>query len=1618
MIEGTAVLTRSAAEPAGSPSQNGDGHGVQGSIASTIEENHVPVMEPEPEEEFETTVGDGEDVPNDFSVDMPSVEDTGRIEERLDHRRMSMPKAADLKALFHHLKETSEGEEEGVQPSQQLQQLQQQLHKYFHSHFSSGNADNSEERHKFQSMLLRGFKRSNRNQPSGDRRRSTIGYKDSQRELEIKEQEKTEFIIRSLVFGYPEVLFTSSYFLNDEHGQRKVPMLLSMISLSVREVTKNTHSKRRAFKLYLEYGLGGKALRWTIERDYKQLMGFHNRLRIQLLQDNVLFKGTGKKTMDLPKFPKARIASRRNSVSGRFSPPPVSTDVPTSRRRSYDGAPPVQHEGSHRRHSSEAVSSANESYNSATTTLSSSLSTHSADSTGSMASAISAISNAWKRAFLKLNRGSGARTNYSLQDSLQEYFDALFKSLLLRPESTKLLQFLELSPMSVLLSLEKDYKRKEGYLFIKTTAKAQGWRVGHLKYRDFKAMVVRHTAKWFIVGHSYIMYVSDINSTTPLDVFLVDSNFKVSLSGFGDLSNKGITFVDFMKQQLQGDSDSSDDDDEDGPIEDFGKNKANPYFSMTLENSERKLSVMSKSARQLKSWCRSIYEMTTETPWGQKHRFESFAPVRDNCFAQWFVDARDYMWAASSAMEMAKDVIFIHDWWLTPELYLRRPADGNQEWRIDRILKRKAEQGVKIFVIVYRNIISAVITDSLWTKHSLLDLHPNIHVLRSPNQWMQNVYFWAHHEKLLIVDQMVSFVGGIDFCFGRYDTPDHTLVDDSPYAFRSQVPEDVASKKQPISFQKFPGKDYSNPRVGDFYDLQDAFHDMYDRQTTPRMPWHDVHMVTCGQAARDLSRHFVQRWNYMLRQKRPSRPTPLLLPPRDFTQEELDRFQFNGSCEVQLLRSACFWSLGLQAHEQSIENAYIKCIETSEHFVYMENQFFVTSCEVDGVMVQNRIGDALVDRIIRAHKNKETWRAVIVIPLLPGFESEVDRQDGSSVRLIMQCQYMSISMGESSIFAKLRKVGVVPEDYIQFYSLRRWGTIGRKKLLVTEQLYIHAKVMVVDDRTAIIGSANINERSMRGTRDSEVCAIVRDKDMVETLMDGQKYEAGKFAHTLRMRLMREHLGVDVDLFDMVERRFSEIESFAKTDIGCGASTLSAGDEGDPRLSAMVELGTRYLLGEDEGTPRFRSRLTRSPSTGKELTEKMLASLNKLQSKDENDGLDDIGYVYSFNHRAGKENVGIRDRKPFSTDTRVATPIHRGDVLGYGADKYQSSFYVTSKERLNTFLQKITDLATEDDPLPNYEDVIEYLNSGDESLSIDQLNEEHWTMLKRLFYMQKLESKRKCQQQSSEKERSSPSSTEPEEGRAPSSIPIPSIPMTTLSDAEISEIDKTVLPQTVTDFVDPYAFEDPLDIDFLEGTWMPQAIRNTMLFQMVFHVQPDDTVLSWKEYKQFQELKHAFMDHQKIVRGFYDRDSDEQYPAYEGEGEEEGEEDQEGSTEEDGARSATATSQVHFDMAESDESKETLEATRRRILRRARMAELDRFQRAGSISGPMTPMVAGGNFVSGYGPMVVYDYETAKKLLGLIKGRVVKFPTRWLKKEVEGSNWFYKADKLPPIQIWN
>ena len=70
--------------------------------------------------------------------------------------------------------------------------------------------------------------------------------------------------------------------------------------------------------------------------------------------------------------------------------------------------------------------------------------------------------------------------------------------------------------------------------------------------------------------------------------------------------------------------------------------------------------------------------------------------------------------------------------------------------------------------------------------------------------------------------------------------------------------------------------------------------------------------------------------------------------------------------EVQVLRSVTRWSAMTDKTEDSIHQAYITLIEGAQHYIYIENQFFVSM--INNADVSNEISKSISDRIIRAHR--------------------------------------------------------------------------------------------------------------------------------------------------------------------------------------------------------------------------------------------------------------------------------------------------------------------------------------------------------------------------------------------------------------------------------------------------------------------------------------------------------------------------------------------------------------------------------------------------------------------------------------------------------------------------
>ncbi|PIO72122.1 phospholipase D domain protein [Teladorsagia circumcincta] len=100
------------------------------------------------------------------------------------------------------------------------------------------------------------------------------------------------------------------------------------------------------------------------------------------------------------------------------------------------------------------------------------------------------------------------------------------------------------------------------------------------------------------------------------------------------------------------------------------------------------------------------------------------------------------------------------------------------------------------------------------------------------------------------------------------------------------------------------GKDYVNYIHKDFIEVDLPFHDFIDRGATPRMPWHDIHSVTFGVPARDVARHFIQRWNATKTEKLKDDATIPYLLPKSYENLKVPRvfknpaFSYNADIQV------------------------------------------------------------------------------------------------------------------------------------------------------------------------------------------------------------------------------------------------------------------------------------------------------------------------------------------------------------------------------------------------------------------------------------------------------------------------------------------------------------------------------------------------------------------------------------------------------------------------------------------------------------------------------------------------------------------------------------------------
>uniref|UniRef100_A0A2N9HQH0 Phospholipase D n=1 Tax=Fagus sylvatica TaxID=28930 RepID=A0A2N9HQH0_FAGSY len=527
----------------------------------------------------------------------------------------------------------------------------------------------------------------------------------------------------------------------------------------------------------------------------------------------------------------------------------------------------------------------------------------------------------------------------------------------------------------------------------------------------------------------------------------------------------------------------------------------------------------------------------------------------------------------------AHHLIYVIGWSIYHRVKLVRessqPLPAGGELSLGDLLKYKSQQGVRVIMLIWDDKTShdkfLLKTEGVMQTHDeetkKFFRHSSVHCVLAPRYasnklsiFKQQVVgtLFTHHQKCVVLDTQASgnnrkitaFIGGLDLCDGRYDTPEHRLFGDLDTVFENDIHNPT-----------FPSCDHG-----------------------PRQPWHDLHCKIEGPAAYDILKNFEQRWkkatkwrNFRLKKVtqwhddaliRIERISWMLNPssgPDGDQNVRVSDEKDPDNWHVQVFRSIDSGSVkgfpkGVHEAEaqnlicaknvkvdKSIHNAYVKAIRSAQHFIYIENQYFLGSSyywpSYKNAGADNLVPMELALKIASKIIANERFSVYIAIPMWPeGVPTS------AAVQEILFWQGQTMAMMYKIVAQALEKAGLSdcyhPQDYLNFYCLGKReassSTISHQRNRQTENralaaarkfrrfmIYIHAKGMIVDDEYIIMGSANINQRSLDGSRDTEIAMGAYQPTYT---WGGKNSHPHGQVYGYRMSLWAEHLGELEDTF--------------------------------------------------------------------------------------------------------------------------------------------------------------------------------------------------------------------------------------------------------------------------------------------------------------------------------------------------------------------------------------------------------------------------------------------------------------------------------------------------------
>ena len=252
-------------------------------------------------------------------------------------------------------------------------------------------------------------------------------------------------------------------------------------------------------------------------------------------------------------------------------------------------------------------------------------------------------------------------------------------------------------------------------------------------------------------------------------------------------------------------------------------------------------------------------------------------------------------------------------------------------------------------------------------------------------------------------------------------------------------------------------------------------------------PRHDVYVEITGPCASDVHHNFVQRWNETSERTQalgvygPQGHSALAFPTRSSEPcgPSVVQIQRNvhADCYREAHAAADSEAYPIATGERSITDQYLLAIQAARRSIYLENQ----------ALPVPTIASALEDAL---------KRGVAVVLLLPG------EPEGYVAQWRLKPE-------SKPFFDQIEALG-------RYANFTLAGIAGPTRSGGRRYVYVHAKLMLVDDAWMTIGSCNLHANSLFGH--SEMNATAWDPDAV---------------HELRCQLFLEHLGEDTRHLDDV-----------------------------------------------------------------------------------------------------------------------------------------------------------------------------------------------------------------------------------------------------------------------------------------------------------------------------------------------------------------------------------------------------------------------------------------------------------------------------------------------------